>query len=208
MPSIKDTWLGWYKDRKVEEKVAALAKPLLEAGVRRVLDFGTGTGRHTVYLARMGFEVYGFDWSEAAITLAKQELTRQGLSANLTVWDMTENPLPYDDEFFEAVIAVRVLHHTYTEQISRIASEIARVTRVGGYLYVEAPTRENAIQQKLDGIKSSEPEPGTFLPFEGEEKGVPHHHFTREEMLKVFASFNPLTLEETEGHYCFIGIKK
>lgn len=208
MPSVKDTWLDWYKERKVEDNVDALAKVLLEARVQKILDFGTGTGRHTVYLARMGFEVYGFDWSEAAIALTEQELSRQGLSANLTVWDMNETPLPYDDEFFDAVFAVRVLHHTYIGKITRIASEIARITRVGGYLYIEAPTYEKAIRQKLGGVKSEEPEPGTFLPLEGEERGVPHHHFTRDEILRIFASFNPLTLEEKDGHYCFTGIKK
>ena len=121
MASIKDTWLNWYKDRRVEENVALFVKWLLEARVRRVLDFGTGTGRHAVYLARMGFEVYGFDWSDAAITIAKQELSKEKLSASLTVWDMNDAPLPYDDDFFDAVIAVKVLHHTYLEKITRIA---------------------------------------------------------------------------------------
>ena len=208
MDSIKDTWLEWYKDRKIEDEVTMLAKKLLDAKVRRILDFGTGTGRHTVYLAKMGFDVYGFDWSETAISLTGQELSRQGLSANLTVWDMNHTPLPYNDAFFDAVIAVRVLHHTYVEKIRRIASEIARITRVGGFLYIEAPTYEKAIRQKQDGMKSEEPELGTFLPLGGEEVGVPHHHFTRDEMLTVFANFNPLTLEEKDGHYCFIGIKK
>jgi SAM-dependent methyltransferase len=208
MASIKDTWLEWYKDRKIEDEVTMLARKLIDARVRRILDFGTGTGRHTVYLARMGFDVYGFDWSENAISLARQELSGQGLSATLRVWDMNRTPLPYNDAFFDAVIAVRVLHHTYVEKIRRIASEIARITRVGGYLYIEAPTYRKAIRQKQDGMKSEEPEPGTFLPLEGEEVGVPHHHFTRDEMLRVFANFNPLTLEEKDEHYRFIGIKK
>ena len=64
MASIQDTWLDWYNDRRIEENVVLLVKRLLEAKVRRVLDFGTGTGRHAVYLARIGFEVYGFDWSD------------------------------------------------------------------------------------------------------------------------------------------------
>jgi len=208
MRSIKDTWLDWYKDGKVEEGVATVAKLLLQARARRILDFGTGTGRHTVYLATMGFEVYGFDWSETAMTLAKQALASEGLSANLTIWDMNETPLPYDDGFFDGVIAVRVLHHTYVEKIKRIAAEVARITRVRGYLYIEAPTYEKAIQQRVEGMKSEEPEPGTFLPLEGEEAGVPHHHFTRDEILKVFPSFSPLTLEVRGDHHCFTGSKR
>jgi len=52
---------------------------------------------------------------------------------------MNDTPLPYDDGFFDAVIAVLVLHHTCVEKIMRIASEIERVARKGGYLYVEVP---------------------------------------------------------------------
>ena len=208
MGSIKDTWLEWYKDGKVEDNVVQLAKELLEARARKVLDFGCGTGRHTLYLARLGFDVYGFDWSEAAITICKQQLAEQGLSANLTIWDMNDTRLPYNDDFFDAVVAVRVLHHTFVQSIGRIASEIARITRSGGYLYVEVPTYEEAIQQKLEGIRSDEPEPGTFIPLEGEEVGVPHHHFRLDEMLELFPDFDTRSLEERNGHYCLTGIRK
>ncbi|MGP8068461.1 MAG: class I SAM-dependent methyltransferase [Candidatus Bathyarchaeia archaeon] len=208
MASIKDTWLNWYKDRRVEENVALFVKWLLEARVRRVLDFGTGTGRHAVYLARMGFEVYGFDWSDAAITIAKQELSKEKLSASLTVWDMNDAPLPYDDDFFDAVIAVKVLHHTYLEKITRIASEIARITHTGGYVYIESPTYEEAMRQKLEGVRFDEPEPGTFIPLNGEEIGIPHHHFRLDEILKTFIDFRPISFEERNELYCLTGIKK
>jgi SAM-dependent methyltransferase len=207
MPFNKDAWLDWYKDGRVEEGVASLAKDLQDQRKRRVLDLGSGTGRHTVYLAKLGFEVYGFDWSEAAIRLANEELSEQRLSANLIVWDMNETPLPYDESFFDAVIAVRVLHHTYVEKIKRIAAEIERVTKVGGYLYFEVPTYEKALRQKFEGARSEEPEPGTFLPLEGDEAGIPHHHFTLDEVLKLFPNFILRTLQEESEHYCFTGIK-
>lgn len=128
----KDAWLDWYKDRRIEESVAHLASLLKETNTERILDFGSGTGRHTTYLAKMGFEVYGFDWSQAATRAAKQELSKQGPSANHMIWDMNETPPLYDDSFFDAVIVVRVLHHTYGDKISRIESEfnlaIARIT--------------------------------------------------------------------------------
>ncbi len=57
----KDAWLDWYQDKRVEECVVDFAKMLKKAAATRILDFGCGTGRNTVYLVRVGFEVYGFD---------------------------------------------------------------------------------------------------------------------------------------------------
>ncbi len=207
IPFNKDAWVDWYKDGRVAEHIPVLARLLKEANAERVLDFGTGTGRHTVYLAKMGFEVYGFDWSEASVRVANRELARQGLSANLRVWDMTETPLPYADSFFDGVIGVRVLHHTYAEKIRRIALEIERITKVGGLVYVEVPTYEKALRQKLEGMRSKEPEPGTFVPSERDEAGIPHHHCTRVELLKLFPNFTVRTFEEYDEHYCFTGIR-
>ena len=207
MTSIKDTWLNWYKDGRVEDGVVTFAELIRKTDARKVLDFGTGTGRHTVYLASLGFNMYGFDWSQNAIAITKEELSKKRLSANLKVWDMNQTPLPYGDEFFDAILAVRVLHHTYIQAIERVVSEIVRVARVGGYLYLEVPTYDEAIKQKLESAKSEEPEPGTFIPLAGEEVGVPHHHFKLNELLTVFAQFKLLTLEEKDGHYCFTGVR-
>jgi SAM-dependent methyltransferase len=201
----KDSWIGWYKDRKIEEGVGVAARLLREANARKVLDFGSGTGRHTVYLAKMGFEVYGFDWSEAAVRLAKRELAKQGLSAELRVWDMTVIPLPYPDSFFDGVVAVRVIHHTFANAVRRVAAEIERITKLGGLVYVEVPTYEKA--QRLDGMRSEEPEPGTFIPSEGDEAGIPHHLCTREKLVTLFPNCTMRTLDEREEHYCFTGIR-
>ena len=205
MALIRDTWLNWYKDRRVQDGVVSFVTMLQSEEVRRILDFGCGTGRHTVYIAKLGFDVYGYDWSEPAIEIAQRELTRERLPAKLQVWDMTVLPLPYVDDFFDAVVVVRVLHHTYIETIKRIVSEIARITRGGGYLYLEAPSYEYAVTQPETG--SPEPEPGTWVPLKGPEVGIPHHHFKRNELLETFKAFKTVEVEERNGHHCFTGIK-
>ena len=44
-------------------------------------------------------------------------------------------------------------------------------------MYIESPTYEEAMKQKLVCVRFDEPQPGTFLPLDGEEIGVPHHYF-------------------------------
>jgi SAM-dependent methyltransferase len=203
----KDSWLDWYEDRQVEENVAKLARTLKQEGISRVLDFGCGTGRHAVFLAREGFETYGFDWSEAAINRARRELAKEGLRASLQIWDMVKIPLPYENSFFGAVFAVRVFHHTYVENIRRIASEMERITRAKGYLYAEVPTYDKGDRMKTEWSDSEEPEPGTFVPQHGDERGIPHHHFDRQELLELFPGFRELQLEERHEHFCLTVIR-
>jgi len=132
-----NTWEDWYsrKEGTVEPEIPKLEELLKRKEAPRILDFGCGAGRHTVYFARKGFEVYGFDASEAALEQAAKALEIEGLRANLRVWEMTK-PLPYEDRFFDAVVATRVMHHTYVEKIREIAKEINRILKKEGYLFL------------------------------------------------------------------------
>ena len=201
----KDAWLNWYPDREVEEGVVRFSRLLKESGSSRVLDFGCGTGRNTAYLTGLGFETHGFDWSEAAVAAAKQELSRASLSADLRVWDMNETPFPYSDSYFDAVLVMRVMHHTYLEKIGRITAEIGRITRGGGLLYLEVPAYERAHRP----VPCTEPEPGTFVPSNGDEAGIPHHFFKKEELTSLFPNFTPLELDvKYDYHYCLTARRK
>ena len=203
-----DAWLYWYwgKERKIEEDIPHLAEGFKDPHASKILDFGCGTGRHAIYFAMNGFKVYGFDQSELAIKRAMGLLQAEHLSAHLKVWNMTILPLPYQDEFFDAVIAVRVIHHTKLATISAIAKEIHRITAKGGYLYLQVPTEQKG-EKLLEEQKCERLGERTFLPLEGEEAGVVHHYFTSEELTSLFERYNPLDLHTSSEHYCLTAIK-
>jgi hypothetical protein len=71
---------------------------------------------------------------------------------------------------------------------------------------VESPTYQKAMRQKAEGVGSEEIEKGTFLPLEGEEKGILHHHFTEEELRELFK--NIVELHFREEHYCLTAVKR
>ncbi|MDG6954152.1 MAG: hypothetical protein JRN33_04120 [Nitrososphaerota archaeon] len=52
--AIKGASLNWYQDRKVEEDVVLFAERLHAGRLSKVLDFGCGTGRNTVYPCQDG----------------------------------------------------------------------------------------------------------------------------------------------------------
>ncbi len=53
----------------------------------RVLDAGCGTGENALYLARIGFEVWGIDASPTAIKKAKEKAKKRGITVNFLVFD-------------------------------------------------------------------------------------------------------------------------
>ena len=56
--------------------------------VKKVLDLGSGSGRHTIYLAQQGFDVYGIDISEEGIKKTNNYLIEKGLRAHLEIDDI------------------------------------------------------------------------------------------------------------------------
>ena len=167
--------------------------------------------RHVIYFASIGFEVYGFDASETAIKRAREVLKSENLFADLRVWDMTK-PLPYKHIFFDAVLVLRVMHHTYIDHIKRIVNEIDRVLKKDGYLFLQVPafSHEETLKWRQKGLKCEEPEYRTYVYSEGEEKGIPHHHFTKKELLRLFENYNIEEIHCATEHYrgyCLIARK-
>jgi SAM-dependent methyltransferase len=208
----QDTWQFWYprKEGTIEPEIPKLTELLTRDPASKLLDFGCGAGRHTVYFAKKGFQVYGFDKSAAAVEQAKQTLARGNLHADLRAWDMT-HPLPYEDSFFDVVIATRVIHHTYSENIRKIAEEINRVLRIGGYLFLQVPAyRRQDRRDEREDRAFKEVELRTYVASEGEEKDVPHHEFTRQELKQLFSDYATLKIHRRTDHYrgwCWIAQK-
>lgn len=94
------------------------------AGARRVLDVGCGSGEFGRY-APHGAEIHGVDVDERAVELASRfERARRA--------DLESEPLPYEDEAFDAVLAKDVLEHV--ADAGALAQELHRVLRPGGVL--------------------------------------------------------------------------
>jgi len=53
----------------------------------RVLDVGSGTGEHTIMLARLGYNVVGIDGAPAAVAAARANAEAQGIDARFEVAD-------------------------------------------------------------------------------------------------------------------------
>ncbi len=184
------------------EDIPGIVDLLKQNAADTVLDLGCGSGRHTVYLAKSGFSVFGLDESPEGIEITCRRLANEGLAADLQIRSMTEK-LPYDNASLDAVISVQVIHHARVAAIRGIVGEIARVLKRGGFVFVTVP------KIRVQGITFKEVEPGTFIPLDGIEKGLPHHYFTAEELRELFSDFNVTDIHlDTTAHYCLSAFKQ
>jgi SAM-dependent methyltransferase len=183
------------------EDMPAIVELLKSRNARTVLDLGSGSGRHTAYLAANGFAVYAFDESPEGIEITRRLLSEENLSADLRVHGMTER-LPYDDSFFDAIVSTQVIHHARVAEIKGIVGEIGRVLKRGGFIFITVPKEKN------QGENFREIEPGTFIPLDGHEKGMPHHYFTPDELRDLFSDFDVTDIHvDTVAHYCLSAYK-
>ena len=94
----------------------------------RVAEIGCGPGRATLYLTRLGHQVWAVDLSVGSLALAR----RRAPGASYTA--ATNLALPFADASFDAVISDGVIHHT--PDARRSLQENARILKPGGYLYL------------------------------------------------------------------------
>jgi ArsR family transcriptional regulator len=129
-------------DLPAEAVEAALLGLLPDAGLGRVLDIGTGTGRLLELLAPRASSGLGVDASRAMLALARARLARPGLThCAVRLADMYRLPLP--DGGFDTVLLHMVLHHA--EDPAAALAEAARVLRPGGrFLLVDLAPHDNA----------------------------------------------------------------
>ncbi|MHA2385169.1 MAG: class I SAM-dependent methyltransferase, partial [Candidatus Thorarchaeota archaeon] len=135
-------------------------------------------------------------------------LEEEGLQATIIKHQM-EQRFPYEDSLFDAVISTQVIHHNRMREILFTVSEIERVLRLGGVIFVSFPIFSEVPSEGKKDWKLEQIEPGTYIPHRGPEAGIPHHYFTEEEIYKVFANFDiqSIHIDET-SHRCVLGIKK
>lgn len=164
-------------------RIPRAAKMFKEQGYEKVLDLACGTGKHSLYLAKKGFTVYATDIAPSAIEIAREKARNLRLDIDFRVHDMQS--IPFNDGFFDAVICTWSIHHGTVAQIQQTIAEIYRVLRPGGTVLTDLPAAGT-----WDYMQGREIEPDTYIEVNDEERDVPHHYTTREEVLRFFGGYS------------------
>jgi len=92
-----------------------------------ILDVGCGTGTHLELYQRYKCNLYGLDLSPSMLEVARERL---GDTAQLDLGDATN--MPYEDDKFDLVISMLLLHEISSETRSAVLNEVKRVLKVNG----------------------------------------------------------------------------
>jgi 2-polyprenyl-3-methyl-5-hydroxy-6-metoxy-1,4-benzoquinol methylase len=113
----------------------------------RVLDAGCGTGENALYLAHLGFEVWGIDAAPSAIKKAKEKAKERGITVNFLVSDALKLQLLQNK--FDTIIDCGLFHVFSDEERPIFAASLSSALYPNGKYFM---------------LCFSEHEPGSYGP--------------------------------------------
>ena len=154
--------------RAVADHVVRSAR--IRAG-ERVLDIACGTGNTTLMARARGATVTGLDLTPELLDVARKRAADADLG-DITWKEGDAEKLPFQDGAFDVVVSSCGLMFAPDQQ--KVADEVARVTKRGGRIAIQAWTREGGIGRMFKVTNGYIPPPaGVPSPFEwGDETKV------------------------------------
>jgi ubiquinone/menaquinone biosynthesis C-methylase UbiE len=129
-----DAWAASYdSDRNLTRDLdeEATRTTLADLRPRSVLELGCGTGKNTLFLARIGGQVRALDFS--AGMLAQARAKQPGTNVSFSLADLTRT-WPCDDASADLIVANLVLEHI--ADLGFIFAEAARCLEPGGRMFL------------------------------------------------------------------------
>jgi len=129
MADLYDVFVDW--EGRLGREMPGILKRLREAGAKRVLDAGCGTGRHVAALLREGFDAHGADVSEEMLAQAR---AFTGAPERFHLWRMGDEP-PDLGAPFDAFLCLGNAWPQVMEVDAALAA-IRKLVRPGGLVLV------------------------------------------------------------------------
>ena len=165
-----------------------------QKGYVKFLDLGCGLGRHSFQFAEAGFSVFALDLSVEAVDFVRKKASLSNLQIQAFKEDMTN--MPFENESMDCLLAFHVLSHTDTPGMQKVISEIERVVKPGGEVFVTLCSKD-AWSFKEAGFPVID-DNSVMKVEDGPENGIPHFFADREIIDRLFTGFNIQSLKHTQ----------
>ena len=112
-----------------------------------VLDVGCGFGNNLIPFLDIGLNCYGTEVTAEMASQTQEILKKQNLDT--TIKEGFNTSLPFDDNMFDILIAVNVIHYENSqEDIEKALNEYSRVLKKDGILFISTAGIEHDIVKK------------------------------------------------------------
>lgn len=125
----------------------------------KALDLGAGDGRHSLYLARNGFDVTAIDLSEQGLKKLNRAATMAGVRIQTIIGDADEIS---SEQRFDVVVCSFVLYQLPRPRALSLLAQLQAQTNPGGVHVIIAVTKQG------DFYTRSQPEENNFYLNAGE----------------------------------------
>ncbi len=155
-----------------------------------ILDLACGLGRNARYLAQHGYDVYGVDFAEAAITACVRLFQHQSLKGTFTQAGM--DAIPFCNDFFDAVVCVAALDHVTRDCAEAALHEMRRVLINEGMILLTFDHPQTD-EDKLDQAEVLRD--GSLLFIKGEYEGMLFRRYHDNEIEQLIGKEKIITFE-------------
>jgi SAM-dependent methyltransferase len=201
--SVKSKGWDWSQVKKehwtkASDEFLPIALRWKEMGKQSVLDIGCGIGRHTLFLAELGFDVTALDISPDGIEILKKEAARRNLESKIKtiVCDMLD--MPCENNSFDGVLGFLSVTHTDYAGLKAIITRIHDILKTHGRLYMTFNSKNSPAFSDATNIKVDE---YTVIKNRGIEKGIPHTYLDHEDIVRLLAHYKILKIQQIQDYY-------
>lgn len=135
------------KNREIVEKerLNILKQYIFNKETIRILDIGCGFGYFLKFCDEEGWQTFGVDHSDYALSKAKNYT-----KAELFLIDLNKEKLPFENNFFDAIVAIDFIEHLISDTI--FLDEANRILRKNGIFFLLTPNGHSRYDRDLTHI--------------------------------------------------------
>jgi SAM-dependent methyltransferase len=183
---------------KVSDEFLPVAYRWKNLGKRTVLDIGCGKGRHSLFLAELGFDVTATDISPEGIEQLRKEIKKRKLESKIktVVCDMLVLPLKNDS--FDGVLGFHSIFHTDYAGLKTVIAKITDILKKSGHLYITFNSKSNPSFHASDNTVVDE---YTVIRHFGLEEGIPHTFLEYDDIIELLANYKILKMQQIQDYF-------
>jgi len=186
-----DLMVSW--DKRLKNEAPFFLKLFEENKVRKILDLACGTGHHSIFFAKAGYEVTGVDLSEKMLQVARKNA--KGISGVKFLKGGFLDVYPKLKDRFDAVICLgnSLPHLLSKKDLKKTLQNIFKLLNPGGILVIQNRNYDKILKKKIRFMAPNivETQDGRVV------------FFRLLDFLKDKLIFNLVTFRQKEGKWSF-----